>query len=158
MTNFIEQNDDHTKDKGTCLRKFDIAKMNRMSVFVKYLLLWFPMLMIAVLNGTLREFVFKKFTGELAAHQLSTVTLLLFFAAYIWFVSTRIPLDSSVNALLIGLMWVTLTLIFEFGFGRYRGNSWETLLHDYNLVKGRLWVFIPIWVAIAPYLFYKLRN
>lgn len=129
-----------------------------MSVFIKYLLLWFPMLFIAILNGTLREFVFRKFTGELTAHQLSTITLLLFFSIYIHVVVTKIPPGSSFNALLIGLMWVILTLIFEFGFGRYRGNSWETLLHDYNLVKGRIWLLIPVWVAIAPYLFYKLRN
>ncbi len=129
-----------------------------MSVFTKYLLLWFPMLFIAILNGTLREFVFRKFTGELTAHQLSTITLLLFFSIYIHFVVIKIPPGSSLNALLIGLMWVVLTLLFEFGFGRYRGNSWETLLHDYNIVKGRLWVLIPIWVAITPYLFYKLRN
>lgn len=132
--------------------------MNRMSVFTKYLLLWFPMLFIAILNGTLREFVFRKFTGELTAHQLSTITLLLFFSIYIHFVVTKIPPGSSLNALLIGLLWVVLTLLFEFGFGRYRGNSWETLLHDYNLVKGRIWLLIPVWVAIAPYLFYKLRN
>ncbi|MFN8265690.1 MAG: hypothetical protein U0T11_06440 [Chitinophagaceae bacterium] len=129
-----------------------------MSVFTKYLLLWFPMLFIAILNGTLREFVFRKFTGELTAHQLSTITLLLFFSIYIHFVVTKIPPGSSLNALLIGLLWVVLTLLFEFGFGRYRGNSWETLLHDYNLVKGRIWLLIPVWVAIAPYLFYKLRN
>ena len=132
--------------------------MNLMSVFIKYLLLWFPMLFIAILNGTLREFVFRKFTGELTAHQLSTITLLLFFSIYIHFVVTKIPPGSSLNALLIGLLWVVLTLLFEFGFGRYRGNSWETLLHDYNLVKGRIWLLIPVWVAIAPYLFYKLRN
>jgi len=56
------------------------------------------------------------------------------------------------------LFWLVLTLLFEFGFGRYRGNSWEKLFTDYNLLKGRLWILIPLWLAIAPYLFFKLRN
>lgn len=125
---------------------------------LKYVLAWFPMLLIAIANGILRESVFKKFLENLAAHQLSTFTLLVFFATYIWFVVGKWPPASVTQAMLIGLMWLVLTLCFEFGFGRYRGNSWETLLEDYHLLKGRLWVLVPIWVSIAPYVYYKLRH
>ena len=124
---------------------------------LKYILLWFPMLLIATMNGAIREYFFKKFLAELSAHQLSTVTLLILFAVYIWFVMMRFPPHSASMALGIGVIWVLMTLCFEFGFGRYRGNSWETLLRDYNLLKGRLWVLIPIWVLIAPYIFYKRK-
>ena len=123
-----------------------------------YILLWFPMLVIAIINGGIREFVFKKFLGDLAAHQLSTLSLILFFAIYIRFVIMRFPPPSASMALLIGLVWVLMTLCFEFGFGRFRGNSWDTLLQDYNLARGRLWVLIPLWVLIAPYLFFVTRK
>lgn len=116
------------------------------------------MLLIAVGNGILREAVFKKYMEHLAAHQLSTLTLLVFFAFYIWFIVERYPLTSSTQAISVGLLWLILTLCFEFGFGRYRGSSWQILLEDYNLLKGRLWILIPVWVAIAPYLFYKIKN
>lgn len=128
------------------------------TTMLTYLLLWFPMLFIAIINGLIRELLFKKFVGNLAAHQLSTITLVLFFAFYIRFVIMRFPPRSSGMALLIGLVWVLMTLCFEFGFGRYRGNSWEQLLQDYNLFKGRLWILIPIWVLLAPYLFYITRK
>ena len=121
----------------------------------KYFLLWFPMLLIAIGNGMLREFVFKKYLSELTAHQLSTGTLTIFFAFYIGFVVQRFPHSSVTHTIFIGLMWLVLTLVFEFGFGRYRGNSWEKLFEDYNLWKGRLWVFIPIWVAVAPYILHR---
>ena len=123
-----------------------------------YILLWFPMLVIAIINGAIREFVFKKFLGDLAAHQLSTLSLILFFAIYIRFVIMRFPPPSASMALLIGLVWVLMTLCFEFGFGRFRGNSWDTLLQDYNLARGRLWVLIPLWVLVAPYLFFVTRK
>ena len=123
-----------------------------------YILLWFPMLVIAIINGVIREFVFKKFLGDLAAHQLSTVALILFFVIYIRFVIMRFPPPSASMALLIGLVWVLMTLCFEFGFGRFRGNSWDTLLQDYNLARGRLWVLIPLWVLVAPYLFFVTRK
>ena len=40
---------------------------------------------------------------------------------------------------LIGLFWVTITVVFEFGFGHYVvKHSWEHLIADYNLLKGRV--------------------
>ncbi|HET7896996.1 MAG TPA: hypothetical protein VFL47_04990 [Flavisolibacter sp.] len=119
-----------------------------------YVLAWIPMLVLAVLNGAVRELAYKKHVGELAAHQISTVTLLLLFAVYIRYIIAQFPPGSSTQAIFIGVLWVTLTLLFEFGFGRYRGNSWATLLADYNLAKGRLWIFIPVWILVAPYIFY----
>ncbi|MEW6447103.1 MAG: hypothetical protein AB1426_03305, partial [Bacillota bacterium] len=59
----------------------------------------------------------------------------------------------------IGLIWLVLTVAFEFGFGHFvMGHSWSRLLHDYNLLKGRLWVLVLLWVAIAPYVFYRLSE
>jgi len=41
------------------------------------------MLVIAIANGTGREW-YKKFTGEVTARQISTLTLILFFGVYIY--------------------------------------------------------------------------
>jgi len=127
-----------------------------LNIFLKYFIAWFPMLILAILNGTLREFVFKKHFGELVAHQLSTVTLLILFAGCIGLMVKMFPPESSSQAIWLGLFWMVLTLIFEFGFGRLRGNSWEKLLQDYYIWKGRIWVLVPIALAIGPYLFYRL--
>ncbi len=124
----------------------------------KYLIAWFPMLILAILNGIFREGVIKNYVDDFAAHQLSTFTLLILFSIYIWLVISRFPPASSQQALLTGLLWLVLTLGFEFGFGRYRGNSWDMLLGEYNLLEGKLWVLIPLWVAIAPYLFYRMQK
>lgn len=37
-------------------------------MIIKYLLLWFPMVIIAIINGTIRQLFFIKFTDELSAH------------------------------------------------------------------------------------------
>lgn len=51
-----------------------------------------------------------------------------------------------------------LGVAFEFLFGHYvAGHSWERLLHDYNLVAGRVWLILLVWVALAPSLFFRLR-
>ena len=123
----------------------------------KYFLLWFPMLLIAIFNGAIREFLIKKYTNDIAAHQLSTVMLLIFFSFYIRFVIKKFPPSSATSALIIGIFWVILTLGFEFGFGRWRGHSWGTLFQEYNLAKGRIWLLIPVCLMFAPYLFFKFK-
>jgi hypothetical protein len=125
----------------------------------RYLLAWIGMIPIAVANGALREGWIRKHFDELQAHQISTALLLLFFAVYIWFVVRAWPPDSSRQALAVGLVWLALTLAFEFLLGRYvSGRPWSVLLQDYNLLAGRVWVLVPLWVLIAPYFFYRLRR
>jgi hypothetical protein len=125
---------------------------------IKYLLFWFPMLLIAVLNGMLREFVLKKYTATLQAYQLSTLTLIILFAVYIAWIVKHFPPVSSSQALLTGIIWMLMTLIFEFGFGLYRGNSWSTMLEDYNLLRGHIWILVLLWVGVAPYVFYRINQ
>jgi len=117
------------------------------------------MLLIAFGNGTLRELWIRKHTGELPAHQISTIVLLLLFGVYTWVIVRVWPPESADHAITIGLLWLLLTLAFEFLFGHYASNlSWSALLHEYNLLAGRLWVLVPLWIAVAPYAFYRLRQ
>jgi hypothetical protein len=37
------------------------------------------------------------------------------------------------------------------------GHPWKRLFHDYNLLRGRLWVLILIWTGVAPYVFFRLQ-
>jgi apolipoprotein N-acyltransferase len=61
-------------------------------------------------------------------------------------------------AIRIGLIWLVLTVMFEFGFGHFvAGHSWQRLLQDYNIRAGRVWLAILLWVAFAPYLFFRIR-
>lgn len=125
----------------------------------RYLLLWIPMVPIAFGNAALREVWLRKHVGELAARQISTVLLVLLFALYIGFVVRRWPPSSSGQAFAVGLLWLGLTLAFEILLGRYvSGLSWRSLLEDYHVLAGRIWVLVPVWVLVAPYVFYRLRH
>lgn len=125
----------------------------------KYVLAWFPMVIIATANGAMREAWFTKRLGELRAHQLSCVSGSLLLGVYIWALIHIWRPGSSGQALTIGLIWFGLTVAFEFLFGRYaRGLSWNELLHDYHILSGRLWVLVLIWITVAPYLFYRLQR
>jgi len=115
------------------------------------------MLIIAVINGSLRDLWYKKFTGELLGHQVSTISLIIFFGFFIRFVINKLPPNSEKQAIFIGLLWLSLTIVFEFGFGLIRGYSWHKMLDDYNVLKGRIWILVLIWTTIAPFLFFKFN-
>jgi apolipoprotein N-acyltransferase len=52
-----------------------------------------------------------------------------------------------------------MTVIFEFGFGHYvAGHSWSHLLADYNLLAGRVWFLFLIWIALLPYVIWRLGK
>ncbi|MCF6132515.1 hypothetical protein [Flavobacterium wongokense] len=125
---------------------------------LKYILLWFPMIIIAVVNGSVRDLWYKNYLGELKAQQLSTIALILFLGSYINFVIKKYPPQSVSKSLIIGLIWMLLTLAFEFGFGLYRGNSWPQLLKAYNIMTGNIWILIPIGLFLAPYLLYTFPK
>jgi hypothetical protein len=125
----------------------------------KYILAWVPMVLIAIANAFLRENVFAKRLSELQAHQVSTATGVLLFGIYIWVITRIWRPESPGRAFTIGLTWLGLTVAFEFLFGHFvMGHPWSRLFYDYNVFIGRLWVIVLIWVALAPYTFYRLQK
>lgn len=90
---------------------------------LKYILFWLSMIIIAVINGTARDLWYKKYIGELAARQISTLSLMLLLGMYINVIIKKYPPQSASQAFQIGLIWVLLTLGFEFGMGLIRGFS-----------------------------------
>jgi len=127
------------------------------TIFI-YAACWIGMVVLAILNGIMRESLYKQYMHELTAHQVSTLILLILFGIYVWFLTGLRPLESAKQALLIGVMWCVMTVVFEFVFGHYvAGHTWSKLFQDYNLVKGRLWSLVLIWTTIAPYIYYRIR-
>ena len=106
---------------------------------LKYVIAWIPMVFIAILNGTLRQVWYGQHLSELRAHQVSTLTGILLFAIYIGLLTGIWMPASATQALTIGLIWLGLTVAFEFLFGHFiAGQAWERLLEDYNIFAGRV--------------------
>lgn len=127
-----------------------------MKNFYVHILWWFVFPFVGILNGVLREATYKKFFGDLPAHQISTATGIIFFGIIFYFIFKKWKIQSLNDAILIGLIWLTLTMLFEFGFGHYiMGNSWEKLLYDYNIAEGRIWSLFLLWITIAPVIFFQ---
>ncbi len=125
----------------------------------KYILAWFPLIFIAIANGLFREKFLASCLNELQAHQMSTASMILLFGVYVWILFKIWSPISANQAIFIGIIWLFLTVIFEFLFGHYvAGHSWAKLLNDYNVLQGRVWVLVLIWIFIAPYIVYQMQK
>ncbi len=118
-----------------------------------YLLAWLGMMVLAIVNGVVRERWMASRMSALAAHQCSTLLLLAMLSLFSHILFSRVPLSSAGQALAVSGCWLVLTLAFECGVGRLIGKrSWRVLLEEYNLLAGRLWLLIPLWLMVFPVL------
>lgn len=123
-----------------------------------YLGAWGMMLLVSVANGAVRDATYGKRMPELSAHQLSTVTSVLLLGSVMWICIRRFPPSSAQHAIVIGLVWAALTVAFEVLFFHVvGGHTWAELLANYNVLTGRVWVVVVLWIATAPSLFFHLR-
>ncbi len=128
-------------------------------MITRYILAWIPMVFIAILNGIIREFTYGKLLPEMLSHQLSCFTGIILLGLYMGVMTYFFPLEYTLQALTIGFIWLALTITFEFIFGHYvMAHSWTKLLEDYNLLAGRLWSLVLIWVTLAPVIFYQFFS
>lgn len=120
---------------------------------------WLVMLVTAFLNGALREVLIVRLVGEQVGHVLSVVLLsgAIFGLTYL-FVGALEPLPAS-TLLGIGLCWLVLSLLFEFGFFHYvMHEPWDKLWADYNIFQGRLLIVVWLTTLFSPLLCGKLTQ
>ncbi len=122
-----------------------------------YALLWLGLAMLGILNGVLRTRLYLEKLGDLRAHQVSTIVLIILVGVYTWLAGLLWPPQSTMQALLIGVLWFGMTVAFEFLFGRYViGHPWSRLFQDYNILRGRVWSLVLLWTLTAPLAIYCL--
>jgi hypothetical protein len=117
---------------------------------------WFAIMLIAILNGAARDVLLVPRLGDLVARALSGFTLATLIVVVTWLSIRWIHPASLSDAWRIGVMWLAMTLTFEFVAGHYLFHTeWSTLLADYNPLAGRLWILVLVTTAIAPALVFR---
>jgi hypothetical protein len=128
-------------------------------VMKRHLYFWLILMVIGVFNGILRVFTYGRLMTDLTAHQLSTVTGIILSGFAGWILWKYRPLETAHQAWIVGIVWFSMTIAFEFGFGHYiAGHSWQHLLADYNLLRGRVWSLFLVWILIMPYFFFRISK
>lgn len=122
-------------------------------IVVKIAALWWLLLCAAAFAaGAARVKFLEPRIGERTAHQIGTLFLCAVIAAAAYCVVAASQLTPA-DAVVLGTIWLLLTLAFEFGFFHFgMGIPWEKLLADYNIAKGRIWPLALATDLLAPWL------
>jgi hypothetical protein len=128
-------------------------------MLIRALSIWLVLLLVAIGNGALRVAWLIPWFGEYWGHVASTVTLCAAIVAVAWTTMGWVQPASAGDALLIGGLWLALTVSFEFLGGHFLfGQPWERLAADYDLRAGRVWVLVLVTTALAPLLAFASRR
>jgi hypothetical protein len=126
--------------------------MTNSMVYLWAVEVWFVFLVIAFGVGAVREGLLRPRIGEPKAHVIGTLIAVALMNLVIYAFIQRIHGSCSMTDLiLIGVLWLVMTVAFEFGFFHFiMGKPWEALLADYNILRGRIWVLVLATVLLGP--------
>ena len=126
---------------------------------VKALMIWLVILGAAFLNGGLRELLLVPSLGMPYALILSGVILSACILAIAVAAVPKLGPMATHEALGIGVFWLLLTLLFEFGFGRLvQHKPWSKLLEAYTFAGGNVWPIVLLVVVLAPVIAQRFRR
>lgn len=125
---------------------------------IKHVCAWLPIPVMAVVNGALRDLTYAKLTSETLAHSLSVFPLIVAIVAWARLLAGWSPLANGRAGLRVGLIWLLLTLLFEFGLGALRGLDLRVMLTQYDVTRGHLWPLVPLTMGLSPELVRRVAT
>ena len=126
----------------------------RPEVFAYPLGVWVILAVVAVANGVFRELILIPRIGEYPGHVLSTALLVLAILGLSFGYFRWTPIDyARVELLLLGVLWASLTVGFEFLVGYVENTPVSVTIGQYDVLAGQVWIAVPLTLLLSPLLF-----
>jgi hypothetical protein len=123
---------------------------------LKSLLIWLSITPLAIINGGFRQLVLEPWIGENIARPISGIILCIcIFMVSLIFIP-RLGKGGKTRYLIIGLLWVFATIIFETVLGFIMGNTFIEIINAYNITTGNLWLII--FIGFTPLIVAKIKK
>jgi hypothetical protein len=129
-----------------------------MIMILKSMLIWLTIVPLAILNGALREGILEPLIGSRIARPISGIILiiLIFIVSFIFI--PRLKKGTQRTYLIIGLLWVLATVIFETALSFLMGMSFYEVINAYNITTGNLWLLVVVFIGFAPTIVAKIKR
>ncbi|MGD9714365.1 MAG: hypothetical protein AB7V46_20225 [Thermomicrobiales bacterium] len=138
----------------------EIRKADTSGRIMLLLSLWITLLVVAVMNGYVREVYVVPSFGRVAAQVYGVVVL----SAVVWLAGAYFARGTRGDgwrawAGVAAVVWVAMTVGFEFAFGLYvAGKPLQELMHAYYIWEGELWPLVLLSEAVAPWIMGLREN
>lgn len=120
---------------------------------------WLSILLLAILNGVLRETVLVAHLSKDDAYLASGLLLSCVIVIAATAVAPWLRLRSAGHAMKVGALWLGLTLVFEFAFGALvLDRSLSDMLAAYRFEHGNIWPAVLAVILLAPLIARAIRS
>ena len=117
----------------------DSEVIGQRNIVVRSLAIWLVLIATEIVHGILRAIALVPLVGEFRSNQIGVFTGSAIILAFAYLSVRWIGATSRFNLLMVGAIWLALTVAFEVCFGRFVvGLSWERIASDYDLLNGSL--------------------
>ncbi len=135
------------------------TECTHLGITVRALAVWSILIAAEIVHGIVRGIFLVPLVGEFRSNQIGVFTgsliILVIAVVFVRWVGATHP----TQLLMVGFLWLALTLTFEILFGRFVvGASWERLAADYNVLKGGLLPFGMLVLLMSPLIAWKVRG
>jgi hypothetical protein len=126
---------------------------------LRALVVWLVIIAVETVHGILRTLLLVPMMGDFPARQISVFTCsLLIFGVTLLFINW-IAARTTLQLLMVGTIWVLLTILFEITLGRLVLDlSWDRITEDYDITSGGFLGFGLLFMAVSPLLAATFRR
>lgn len=122
------------------------------------LAIWLLLMAVETVHGTVRTLWLAPWLGDLRARQVSVFSGSVLILGCTYVLSDWLAARHTGRLLLVGLLWVALTVAFEIALGRSLGYGWTRILAHYDVRRGGLMPVGLVAMLAAPWLAARVRG
>ena len=120
---------------------------------------WIVLIGVEFIHGALRTIFLVPHIGDFHARQIGVFTGSFLIVLIAYLLVPWIHAENVQSLICVGLLWLTLTVLFELGFGHFVfGRSWESLGSDFDVLHGGLLPFGLLILTLSPLIATRLRG
>ncbi|MFN7289466.1 MAG: hypothetical protein ACK5YR_18120 [Pirellula sp.] len=120
---------------------------------------WLFIIAVETVHGILRILLLVPMMGDFPARQLSVFTGSLLIFGVTLFLINWIAAKKNLQLIVVGVLWVALTVLFEITLGRLVLDlSWDRITEDYSITRGGFLGFGLVFMALSPLLAARMRS
>ncbi|MFW9799081.1 MAG: hypothetical protein ACFFD9_01470 [Candidatus Thorarchaeota archaeon] len=97
----------------------------------------------------LMNLVYEPAWGELIAHQMGMATRIVVISAFAYLLLRYVKEYETGDLVQVGLLWLGLELLFEWGGSLLIGRSVEEILIGWNIFAGYIWPYVLLTYLLS---------
>ena len=133
-------------------------KSKKYMKYLKSFLVWLCFIPAAILNGGFREYVLIKYLDTALATAISGILLCILILLITWLLLPRLVTLNNKESYITGIIWMILTILFEFTSGIGTGVPMKELIAAYNPLSGNLWILVVLTTMFAPTIISRINK